>query len=304
MLGRAMEALSPAPQESPSRVRKIALPHLSATLFFDDDEAVELPATLLAWLEDLERRRPAAIRLGMALLKLGHPRAERVIDCSSTIWVEVGPQHRSGWHAFLRNSCGFRFCPICRPSRGRLAARTVARKLFAVEWVGCPMLYVTLHGRVCSINAVQCSVAHLKDALRRLRHHPRFPGVGGYWQLEFTRFEDGLVRPHVHLLVAVQPSYTHSRRYLSAAAWEEVWAETSGVAGPGAVFVQRVSDVDSVRHAQNILQYGSKAVDDSWGPEEVAALEEAVRGVMLRHKLPKHPTERRIRRKAIRNKTR
>lgn len=178
---------------------------------------------------------------------------ERMRSCGSVLEFNVCPDGDGKW-LNQANFCHVKVCPMCMWRRSKLLTEqvlTVSHTLAARRKVRWLMLTLTLRNVPAGFDGgeSEASVAGrlsaamfaLTDGFRALTQQAfwRRSVLGFYRTLEITRNLDeqawrdqspwyGSYHPHMHVLVAVAPSY-FSRGYVTQAEWVEHWSQAAQV---------------------------------------------------------------------------
>lgn len=190
-------------------------------------------------------------------------------------------------------SCKRRWCPVCA-WRKSLAqwAKLVERLPGLIEQHG-PVrwLLLTLTIRNCGIDDLPQAVDTLLRGFRTLTHPGSrlgrdWPATGWLRALEVTFPRPGEAHPHLHVMMAVKPSYfTHG--YIKQVEWTNRWRQACKLDYDPVVDVRRVRPLspavaqavgESLAEALGGLREVSKYVTK---PADVAGNPDAARGLML-----------------------
>ena len=129
------------------------------------------------------------------------------------------------YHFTRSNFCRQRLCPVCQWRRSRLIFAQLTDVWQNLKDQGYEVLHVVLTVR----NVRGC---HLRDEITRMyaaysfmSHHPFLIGWKGSLRfLEVSyNMNDKTYHPHLHVLVAVKPSYFKSRYYVSVDLLTMLW---------------------------------------------------------------------------------
>jgi hypothetical protein len=213
-------------------------------------------------------------------------------DCSGYLRVVVSPSIHTGWRVTSRDSCKQRYCVVCSGSGATKVAREKVEKVRRLlEDHDAAILFITLRGRYCSWDGIQEAVNHLHRSVKTFIADKRFPGTGASRYTDFKRLEEDKLRPHIHMLVVVQKSYSKNpRQYLRKDEWTDLWQEISKIFESGSVEVQTVKADDVLGDVFRFTKYGLTLLDqdwtgeddNKWSGEEVQRLGLILKGVRLR----------------------
>ena len=234
-----------------------------------------------------DAHKGAAQRLVDAVSEaLGWEYAGDVSRCSTALVL----QRRSDGGFSVRpfGTCKRRWCPVCawRLSRRRWA-RLVQRLPGLVQEHGpVKWLLLTLTIRNVPVESLKEGCRTLLDGFRRLTNSKTrlgrlWPATGWIRALEVTFPREGEAHPHLHVLMAVKPSY-FSHGYVTHAEWVKRWREAARLDYDPIVDVRRVKPLNLPQGAlptelsealgglREVSKYLVKPSD--WTPAAVAAL--------------------------------
>jgi Replication protein len=100
-------------------------------------------------------------------------------------------------------------------------------KAFASASSGLPVLYLKLCGAESPVSQLRASISATNGGFRKLSRRQIFSSRGWLKFVEVVA-ESGKVRPVVHCLSIVPPSYFGSK-YISKARWAEAWNDCMGM---------------------------------------------------------------------------
>ena len=107
-----------------------------------------------------------------------------------------------------------------------------------VCWI---LLTLTCRNTDAEAAALRKAVRALLDGFRRLTHRKSWPATGWLRAIEVTVSEARReYHPHLHVLMAVPPSYFKGGRYISQRGWTQLWRECLQVEYEPVVDVRRV----------------------------------------------------------------
>ena len=195
--------------------------------------------------EEIERKftdkRAQGDILGAVYSVLGlDSRSRRVLECGTFLEFKVSEEKAKLHQA---NFCKDRLCPMCNWRRSLKIFAQVSKVMDHME--GYQFLFLTLTVRNCSADALPKTVQALYDGWRYLYNkNKEFRSVicGTFRSLEVTRNKkDGSFHPHLHCILAVQPSY-FKKGYITQKRWTELWQAACGLDYTPVVHIKKVKD--------------------------------------------------------------
>lgn len=174
------------------------------------------------------RERPWAVQklmngyLALAYDVVEPRKAERLRGCAT--WLQF-----SGGDGVLKlhnaNFCRVRLCPVCAWRRA-LKTYGQVRAIMADLGDSYRYIFLTLTVPNCDGDALGSTITQLVQGFNRLMKYKSVSKVvkGYYRGLEVTHNVDNdTYHPHIHALLAVNPSYFTSRDYLRHDKWLALW---------------------------------------------------------------------------------
>lgn len=170
-------------------------------------------------------KKESSLKLGdvYEYLKL-YQRAFRVRNCGTLLEFKATKSEKK---LHTANFCKDRLCPMCNWRRSLKIFGQVSQIMDVLEKQEYQFLFLTLTVKNCSAEDLPKTVQMLFDGWRKLYHKK---GVfqksisGTFRSLEVTRNKKtGTYHPHLHIVLAVQPSYFVGRNYISQAEWSRLW---------------------------------------------------------------------------------
>ena len=205
--------------------------------------------------------------------------AERVDLCSQLLNFRLVPDEKKEEVKLKLASakfCRVRHCPVCqwrRSLRWRAKAMDALPRLIE-DHPKLRYLFLTLTLKNCSITELRETLNKLNYAFRKLSRRKVFPGVGWIKSVEVTQGKDRVsAHPHLHILLAVKPSY-FSHGYISQAKWCELWKSCLGVDYKPILHIKAIKPKVSLTSILNeVIKYQVKESDlisdPSWFAELV-----------------------------------
>ncbi len=192
-----------------------------------------------AWKEKRKKVR----RLARLYDKAGYAKyAERARNCATRLQfyaMESGEKQ-----LFSANFCKLRLCPMCIARRAMRAGYKLSQVLDKVEadHEGTIFLFLTLTVKNCPGKDLGDTIGLLTEAWDRLRKQRAIErSIKGWFRaIEVTRPKLDEYHPHIHAILAVEPSYLarKSETYIKQAEWVERWQKALRVPYKPSVRIQ------------------------------------------------------------------
>ncbi len=236
---------------------------------------------------DWKNKRRKERKLARLFDKAGYPRyAERVANCASQLQFYA---MESGEKQLLSaNFCKLRLCPMCAARRAMRAGWKLSQVLDKVEsdHEGVVFLFLTLTVKNCPGKDLGATIGLLTKAWERLLDQKAMErAVKGWFRaVEITRPKLDEYHPHIHAILAVEPSYLakKSETYITHADCVERWQKALRVPYKPSVRIQttkakgqasggRAAALEAAKYATKDSDYiddrlteeqGAKIVDD------------------------------------------
>jgi plasmid rolling circle replication initiator protein Rep len=175
-----------------------------------------------------KKHKVYSLKLAEAFYELGeYSRSERVSYCASDLFFAV----REDGSKYLKeaNFCRERLCPMCQ---WRRSLRTFNDVTKIVEAIGTKYayLFMTLTVRNCTPDKLSETLDDIATAWNRFSGYAEIKRAfkGTFRSIEvkhnITRDE---YHPHLHVLIAVNPSYFKSKNYVSQKRVVELWQRSA-----------------------------------------------------------------------------
>ena len=236
---------------------------------------------------DWGARKMANEYLAMAYDDIDKHIADRLRGCATRLVYGIGEDGRRRLRA--ANFCRVRLCPICQWRR--------SLKLYGqMRQVTDPKAYIflTLTVRNCLLDDLSRTLDVITEGVRRLMQYREVcKAVDGWYRgteithnLDTSSPDYDTYHPHIHMVMAVKPSYFKSRYYLSQRRWVELWKQAVGVDYTPVCDVRRIKG-DTADAVSEATKYAAKSKDyiilDDWDltVETVRGLDAALRNRRL-----------------------
>lgn len=199
----------------------------------------------------------------------------RVDECGANL-LFVANQDKSKarlWKGFF---CNHKFCPTCswRSSRKQMIKLSVVMSAIQEEYKY-EYLFVTLTTPNVKADKLGDEIKHFNNSFSKLMRKKRFRGWGdkrkgesykgfvkGYMKKVEVTYNDERddYNPHLHVLMAVKPSY-FKKDYLSKAEWLDEWRAATGQPEIEAIDIVRVKREQNNKTALEMAKYVAKDSD-------------------------------------------
>ena len=194
-------------------------------------------------------------------------KAERLRNCAT--WLQFNREDGGNLKLSKANFCRVRLCPVCA---WRRSLKTYGQVRACMQDLGNKYRYIFLTLTVPNVRGdkLKSAIDNLTIGFNRLFKYKEIAAVvkGYYRGLEITHnMQRDDYHPHIHCIVAVNPSYFTSRGYVKRDRWLELWRK--------ATKIDRITQVDvrtikgSAEHAcAEVAKYSVKPGDvicfDDW----------------------------------------
>lgn len=169
-------------------------------------------------------------------------RADRVAQCGSYLDFGILPD---GSKKLVRaNFCRDRLCPMCNWRRSLKLFSQLSQVMDVLEARGYCFLFLTLTLQNCPWDKLPDAVDAFFIGWRNLYHEAsvfRRAVYGTTRALEVTVNQSSQTyHPHLHVVLAVKPSYFSGRNYISQEQWRKLWRSCCDVSYDPIVNIQRI----------------------------------------------------------------
>jgi len=205
-------------------------------------------------------------------------------------WIDTGDKRLQG--ALF---CKLRLCPLCTARRAKKNALKLSQVMNEVEAKhGVQFLFLTLTVENCEGDKLGETLSLLTKSWDRLvRQRPVARACKGWYRaIEITRnAETGEYHPHIHAIIAVEPSY-YKRKcglYLTQPEWVRRWKMALKVAYKPIVHIQTTKRgkgglgavLEAAKYATKDSEYIRPDLDEKEGARIVVDYTTALRGRRL-----------------------
>jgi plasmid rolling circle replication initiator protein Rep len=177
-----------------------------------------------------KQKKLDTLNLAKSYRRIGDTKkAERTHQCGEYLTFQECPH---GHYKKLNqaNFCRLRLCPMCSWRRSLKLVNQLrlitheANQRRQLKW-----LFLTLTVRNVDGSLLSDEITHIFQAWQRLSQRRVFRQsvVGWFRALEVTiNTQNWTYHPHLHVLLAVQPSYFSGAKYISQDKWVSLWQES------------------------------------------------------------------------------
>lgn len=210
-------------------------------------------------------------RLGM------QNRAQRVSECGTLLEFKLpimqGAEHfapadrRATARLHKANFCRDRLCPMCNWRRSLKIFGQVSQVMdYLVDDYS--FIFLTLTIRNVEHYELSDAVGEIQKAWSKLTRRKEFmTSVQGYFkalEVTYTDFINNTYHPHLHVILAVKPSYFTSRDYISQACWSALWRSAMSIDYTPVVHIQKckaTSEKGMAAAVSEVAKYSVKSSD-------------------------------------------
>lgn len=196
-------------------------------------------------------------------------RADRVAQCGSEI--EFGILHDGSKKLVKANFCRDRLCPMCNWRRSLKLYSQVSQVMDVLESEGYCFLFLTLTLRNCPWDDLPAAIQAFLSGWRYMYNKSsvfRRAVYGTSRALEITVNHGARTyHPHLHVVLAVKPSYFKSKDYISQAQWTQLWRSCCDISYDPIVNIKRIKVTS--QGFKEISKYAVKGSDFLVGSPEL-----------------------------------
>lgn len=232
---------------------------------------------------DWKGRKQKSLALSRSYLRLKmYNKAERVGDCCSLL--KFDECEHDGYKKLVKvNSCHDRLCSPCNTMRSKLLSYQLMQMISEVKKQG-DFEYVFLTLTIPNVKGRDLSKAYDKifSGFTRLFRYKRVDNmcVGAVRSLETTINLDKnsksyfTYHPHLHVLIAVRPTYFKDKTYIRQAEWVRLWKKAMRVNFNPIVHIEKVKPrfdgKDGLMKAiSEVAKYSVKDADYLYDDEKI-----------------------------------
>ena len=192
--------------------------------------------------------------------------AERISECAQLLDFRLVPEAKESAYRLKLSSarfCHVRTCQVCSWRRSLMYKARAYKALpaFIEDHPKTRYLFMTLTVRNCEVWDLRDNISHLNKSFARLTKLKLWPGIGYLKTVEVTRGKQGDAHPHLHVLVALQPSY-YARCYIKKKKWIELWQKSLRVDYKPIMDVKAIKATESpVGLLAELIKYQTKPND-------------------------------------------
>lgn len=162
--------------------------------------------------------------ISLAYEGINPSKAERMKECAS--WLSFLRKEDGTMKLHDARFCRVRLCPICQWRRSLKTFAQMSQILDLAAQDGYQFLFLTLTVRNCAADALSDELTHILLSFKRLMNYKAVQGAvkGFYRGCEVTHnIHTDEFHPHLHVVLAVNPSYFRGSAYISHERWTELW---------------------------------------------------------------------------------
>ena len=162
--------------------------------------------------------------ISLAYEEIDLRKAERMRDCAQ--WLEFARKEDGTMKLHDARFCRVRLCPVCQWRRSLKTFAQMSQVLDIASNDGYQFVFLTLTVRNCGADKLSEKLTHLLLSFNRLMKYKAVQSaIKGYYRgCEVTHnINTDEYHPHLHVILAVKPSYFGGSYYLSQAKWTELW---------------------------------------------------------------------------------
>lgn len=162
--------------------------------------------------------------IAMAYEEIDPRKAERMRDCAN--WLAFHRKEDGTMKLHDARFCRVRLCPICQWRRSLKTFAQMSQVLDIASTDGYQFIFLTLTLRNCSSYDLSAELTHILLSFNRLMKYKDVQkAVKGYYRgCEVTHnISTDEYHPHLHVILAVKPTYFNGQTYISHDKWVQLW---------------------------------------------------------------------------------
>jgi plasmid rolling circle replication initiator protein Rep len=191
------------------------------------------------------------VRLGM------NAKAARVYDCGTQLAFEVFTDGTVKLHG--ANFCKVRLCSMCAKRRSLKIFAQVSKIMDHVQANhNYRFIFLTLTQENVRGNDLSKELDRIFSAFNKMTELKAFKAVskGFFRSLEVTHKKRDDYHPHIHMVIAVNPSYFKDKTYISHAKWMDMWRICMGLEYDPWVRVKVVRSHPDIKEREETVEMG------------------------------------------------
>ena len=162
--------------------------------------------------------------ISLAYEEIDPKKSERMRECAQ--WLAFHRKEDGTMKLHDARFCRVRLCPICQWRRSLKTFVQMSQVLDIAKADGYQFIFLTLTMRNCTADALSDELTHILLSFNRLMKYKDVQkAVKGYYRgCEVTHnIRTDEYHPHLHVVLAVRPSYFNGQTYISHDKWVSLW---------------------------------------------------------------------------------
>lgn len=162
--------------------------------------------------------------ISLAYEEIDPKKSERMRDCAN--WLAFHRKEDGTMKLHDARFCRVRLCPICQWRRSLKTFVQMSQVLDIAKADGYQFIFLTLTMRNCTADSLSDELTHIFLSFNRLMKYKDVQkAVKGYYRgCEVTHnIRTDEYHPHLHVVLAVRPSYFNGQTYISHDKWVALW---------------------------------------------------------------------------------
>jgi plasmid rolling circle replication initiator protein Rep len=202
-------------------------------------------------------------RLASVYSGINENKAARLNECCELLFFKVYEDRKE---LDKMNSCRVRLCPLCNWRRSLKVYANMIKVMDGMESENFAFLFLTLTVKNCEGEKLSETIDEMMYGWNKLTKQIAFKKIAkGYYRgMEVTHNINPLstsydtYHPHFHCVIAVKPSYFHSKDYISQEKWQAMWKQAIAINYEPRVDIRRVKGTT----AKAVAEMAGYAVKD------------------------------------------
>lgn len=162
--------------------------------------------------------------ISLAYEEIDPKKSERMKTCAN--WLAFHRKEDGTMKLHDARFCRVRLCPICQWRRSLKTFAQMSQVLDVATSDGYQFIFLTLTMRNCSSDELSDELTHILLSFNRIMKYKDVKkAVKGYYRgCEVTHnIRTDEYHPHLHVILAVNPSYFRGSAYISHEKWVQLW---------------------------------------------------------------------------------